>query len=1106
MNKLVSYAVSASRFFTLPASATCLLLLGGLVLFGWISQIPASISLNISKAGTNAVVSWKQSGVVLQSATNLAGGWSDLSTASNSYLVQTTNAAQFFRLRQTSSTLVTDIEPAYLGTSGGTFYIIGTHFSPGSVVLLNGAPAGSAMFVNSNLLMVTAGAFDPGTYNVSIVNAGQTNAVLANGLTVNATGTRDEVPPGLEFVHVSGLLDENIYDGAKCALIDLNISSGIGPDFILARTYRSKLGPTNSPVGRNWDFSCNISVATNGADVVIHDGGGRADTFFRQPDGTYTRPEFFREGQFSNQVFTLTFADKGRWVFNALNAGTAPGKIASDIDRNGNALTYAYNGAGQLASVADALNRTNRFFYNGSGQLTNVTDFAGRTVTYTYDVHGDLHSMTTPAITGTPNGNNFPNGKTVTYLYTSGFADDRLNHNLTAIIDNTGETVVTNQYSTSTNPAAVDFDRMVASALGTNPPTVFSYEPQTPSPGNRYATTKVYENDPVGNVTTALFDSRNRPVQTRQLTGRATPGVAVSAVGNQPTGKLRASDPAYFETTIAYNLDSLPVQITEPRSNSVALVYAGDANPATPVRERGNLLTRTQTPAPGVPSDQAQRVESWTYQPGFGTSEGGMLMTRHASLVLGAKANKVAKYVIRHTDPRGNVSTATYDSAGNCLSLQPPGLATGHNFEYNAAGQLTAHVAPADANARRQRDTFSYYGSGAQQGYLQSAVTDANGLALTTSYAYDPVGNCTNVVDARGNDSQFVYNQLNQLMQAKSAPGAGGVRTATSLTYSSQNGGLSYFGVVGGNVLIDSDTFDGAYSSSGGGGGYYEVDYGDYLSNWKSYRVIRKDVSNLDSDGNPIGDGQLSTRYGYDAIGRLTSVTNEVSDASSTVTQYAYDANGQVTSVLSPLAVSGADAFNTVATRYDERGLPFQQTAAPGSPAQTTTQYAYDANANLAAISEGLEGTPRITTVVADGFSSIDDHRDNYNYDSRQCIDFYAVSLNGGGTGPITASGPSGSADLASGVDWRRFIVVSISAGGDARAMAGGGGGSPSLGSSMDNNTLVTSLTSVVSVTLQVDTLNLMGGGGTGPITSDTEMSAANPSALFRVCFKNQHG
>ena len=37
---------------------------------------------------------------------------------------------------------------------------------------------------------------------------------------------------------------------------------------------------------------------------------------------------------------------------------------------------------------------------------------------------GDLISVTSPAVTGTPTGNDFPNGKTESYAYSSGFGDN----------------------------------------------------------------------------------------------------------------------------------------------------------------------------------------------------------------------------------------------------------------------------------------------------------------------------------------------------------------------------------------------------------------------------------------------------------------------------------------------------------------------------------------------------------------------------------------------------------------------------------------------------------------------------------------------------------
>ena len=408
-----------------------------------------------------------------------------------------------------------------------------------------------------------------------------------------------------------------------------------------------------------------------------------------------------------------------------------------------------------------------------------------------------------------------------------------------------------------------------------------------------------------------VYDSRNRPLSVNDYTGRSTPGVAVTSSSNLPTGKLRASDPAAFTTTYTYDLDSLATKVTWPRSNSVTMTYSGDAGTALSVRERGNRLSMTELPAPGAPADQASRTTTYQYQPGFGTPEGGSAVAP-----------------TQHADACGNTTFATYDANGNCLSITPPGLATGHNFTYDGFGRMTSHTSPADANSVRQLDNFNYYSSGAQKGYLQSEVADANGFALTSTYGYDAVGNVTNAVDPRGNNSVFVYNQLDQLMRELSPPGAAGLRSQTDYTY------------------------DAAGTDDG--------------------RVVAETVQNFDQNGNPGADATITDTYAYDALGRLVSETNQVSGAAVTVTAYAYDGNEQLTNELSPLAVSGADAFNTVAYRYDERGMLFQETAAPGSADQSTDQYDYDPDGNVSRVSEGLESAPRVTTIVAGGFDNPD--------------------------------------------------------------------------------------------------------------------------------------
>ena len=98
-----------------------------------------------------------------------------------------------------------------------------------------------------------------------------------------------------------------------------------------------------------------------------------------------------------------------------------------------------------------------------------MQDFAGRTIRYKYDLHGNLVAVTSPAVTGTPNGNDFPEGKTCQYTYSSGYADPRLNHNLLSItvaneVASGGPPRLVAQYQTNTN--SPDVDRITQLTIG----------------------------------------------------------------------------------------------------------------------------------------------------------------------------------------------------------------------------------------------------------------------------------------------------------------------------------------------------------------------------------------------------------------------------------------------------------------------------------------------------------------------------------------------------------------------------------------------------------------------------------------------------------------
>lgn len=770
---------------------------------------------------------------------------------------------------------------------------------------------------------------------------------------------------------------------------------GRGLDFIWARTYRSRTTPSTS-FGTRWTHSYDVDIQPLGGDLVIHDGTGRADTFKPGTNGVYTCPEFFSEGTFSNSVFTLTFADTGRWEFNPLDASPAAGKLVRIVDRNGNTVSLGYDPTGRLTQIVDDLGRTNLVHYDPAGRVADVTDFSGRVVRYEYDLRGDLTACVSPAVTGTPNGNDFPGGKTNRYTYSSGYADERENHLLLSTMDAAGQTV--NRFVYQHNESDFEFLRCTSWQHGSATPVRFTYLPLTAVPANQFATVRVLVNDAEGDVVEHFYDARNRCVKRREFTGRATPGLPVTDTVNRPAGKLRASDPDYFETQWTWNNDSLRTSVKVPgrvEYPNLVFVYQSDFDRATPARKRADLrVVREFADSPvdldgdGV-AETTERVWHYEYDPRFGTerlqfqpegTKGRRIHAIHAGPPKGGlraydpqkhylpgdtavfSAGRGIKdfqtgevcdpsnsdedsvnlrfrpggamlapvtFVTAATDPRGNVTTADYDPNGNCTVINPRAARDNHlqgavdvlsvmRFAYNAHGQLTTITNAADANGYRRVDTFSYYDSGAQAGYLQSIAIDEPGVLITTTFEYDPRGNLTRCIDPRGNDWLFTCNSLDQCVR---------VQSPTNLT-----------------ARCTTD---------------YSYDANDNLVQ----------ISTEVRDASDNVTGSKVDRFQYDSLHRLTEVALAVNATQALTNRFIYDGNGRCLQALGGDAVSGADTFQKIAFEYDERGLLFRRIAAPGSPLQSTTQCDYDANGNLARVTEGLEGTPSVTTVEYDGLA-----------------------------------------------------------------------------------------------------------------------------------------
>jgi len=326
--------------------------------------------------------------------------------------------------------------------------------------------------------------------------------------------------------------------------------------FSFQRQYRAQLS-TDGPLGHNWNHSYfeRLNVQIDGSIVDVN-GLGRNDRYLLNNMGNFVAPPEFYTTLVRNPNGTFTL----RYRRGTTKTFDTDGKLLEIRDRNNNFMSFFYNGQGQLVRVNDSLGRDILYVYVTSGpntgRLMEIDDFNGRKVTFTYDANGDLVAVTSPVVNGTPNGNDFPQGKTTRYTYSSGFSDDRLNHNLLTVTRPNeaggGSAVVTNVYGT--DQTSFSFDKVVQQTYGgTNASGIpaggqftFSYtqlnagvnsdDPNLPA-------SRVLETDRNGNVKQFDFNRVGYPVALREF-----------------TRGLRPTDPPFYLTAMLYNADGRLLQ------------------------------------------------------------------------------------------------------------------------------------------------------------------------------------------------------------------------------------------------------------------------------------------------------------------------------------------------------------------------------------------------------------------------------------------------------------------------------------------------------------------------------------------------------------------
>lgn len=714
------------------------------------------------------------------------------------------------------------------------------------------------------------------------------------------------------------------------SVVDLRVEScTVGLDLVWARRYRSRLPmPTGqTPLGNGWDHSYNIYLELDptGAPIMtVHDGNARPAEFTVDPaSGIWTASKYHRSGAYdANGRFVMTFADGGQWIFKSAAQSASPliRRLWRIVDRNGNIVELEYDVNDRLERVVNASGQSLELSYDTADHIISVIAeldaSTQREVTYEYygsgDPDGNLHDLervTMPAVVGTVTGNNFPSGTSTVYTYSIGSTVPELNGNLLTIEDGLGQVYLQNTYATTTSSTNINFDRLVEQVWGDPGDLIaLSYVTLRPAAGNEYAVSKTWVNDRVGRVTENFFNADNQLVIVRQYTGFADPDLPTTDTSNLPTGKLRAGDPTYFETRYGYNADGHVAWVLHPRGTKTVSVYEADINASAAPQIRGNqreVHRYTNTCATGI----APISEYYEYQAGRGNEHGER------------------EFVTRVTDPLGNITEMTYDAAGNRLSTEYSEPNTREDMEYSAIGQLTRHRFPEDQHGGRREIVYTY----ANDGHLRTETVDPLGLALTTTREYDVACNEARVVDPRGSDKLYTYNERNELIREQSEE-------------------VTCSATCGGGTPTRSNT-DRIYDAN--------------------MNLVRVDYQARDCDGSLQANAVVSTTIEYDILNEEVATRSELAPGQELVNTFELDANREVVEVAYGEAAAGSDPSNTETKVYDERGMLFREIRGAGSTEVSTTQHDYDGNGNEILTSVGLEGPVRTTSHVYDCFDRV---------------------------------------------------------------------------------------------------------------------------------------
>lgn len=695
--------------------------------------------------------------------------------------------------------------------------------------------------------------------------------------------------------------------------MDAQFASPHGLGLTFAAHYNSRAAFAGE-LGFGWSHT--YSAQMDSAHVIagrtvvrIIDETGRAVYFLADGDGGFL-PLFEEKSRLACE------GDGYAWHRrNGLRYGfSSSGMLAWIDDAVGNRLTVSRDAQGRPAAVADAATgRALGFSYNAAGQLEAVTG------PVTDEVPTGVYATCGYDAAGNPGSVTYADGSGVNYAYD----DPADGHNLTGAADKMGRQMAAWVYDAE--------DRCV------------SYS----SPDGRGVTVDYSQEDRV-DVTDAYGALRTHTVEAilghRRVTALAGPAAA----------------PYAPDSPVRWGFDSA-LNLTEVET------AAGTVHRFQGHDERGNPATVTL-----AAGSAEQRVIAFAWHP-----EMAVPLSRTEASLLGTGSKTTIWDYDDDGDEISNEAPAARPRrlVESGYTLDPAGAVEAYSYVtamvYNAAGQPLAIDGPLAGSD--DTTTFAYDGT---TGDLLSVTRSLVGA--TTFGDYDAAGRPGVVTDVNGRTETLVYDALGRVLTVQhAADGSAAERSynlAGQVTATLDEDGIlrthDYESIYGRLFQITDHQ-----------GNFIEHDYdaqGNLIRRaWFGPDGARSSIRRW-SYAHPDLPGKLYrqiqpddtyTEFGYDAAGRLASVT----DPEGNTTAYAYDALDRVVEIIQPGAVTTALGYDAQGNRdsvidpggnetrytFDDMGRVVLRV----SPDSGTTAYTYDALGNPA---QKMDANGTLTTYTHD--------------------------------------------------------------------------------------------------------------------------------------------